>query len=257
MRIIRQEGGRWPSLEETMAIGREKEKSYASSKKIDSPRESFVAQENVTIFFYIYNFAYPKISIGYSIRGDISAKVSTGTKKCRFGRSEARKSGKGERGERENLRKSPWGRSHLLGIALPPCTSSHPSFKTERFFICSRVTSERDVTSVHDSRFLKKKREKNGRRREEIVLHDDNAHEASRCVRNVTRERETGWQKMMRICTFFKYNATMGVLFAAWVSRFGVRAAESFAFARRMSFSLEGTYVWKLLAESKTPESER
>lgn len=33
--------------------------------------------------------------------------------------------------------------------------------------------------------------------------------------------------------------------------------AESFAFARRVSFSLEGTYVRKLLAESKTPESER
>lgn len=36
-----------------------------------------------------------------------------------------------------------------------------------------------------------------------------------------------------------------------------VCAAESFAFARRISFSLAGeTYVWKLLAESKTPESE-
>lgn len=33
--------------------------------------------------------------------------------------------------------------------------------------------------------------------------------------------------------------------------------AESFAFARRMSFSLEGTYFRKLLAESKTPEGER
>lgn len=54
---------------------------------------------------------------------------------------------------------------------LPPCTSSHPSFKTERFFICTRVTSERDVTSVQDSRFLRKRKEKEKGIRDERELH--------------------------------------------------------------------------------------
>lgn len=98
-----------------------------------------------------------------------------------------KKEQKGERGERENLRKSPWGRSHLLGIALPPCTSSHPSFKTERFFICSRVTSERDVTSVHDSRFLKKKERKMGR------------DERKLCFMTIMRTRRVDAWGMLRV----------------------------------------------------------
>lgn len=67
----------------------------------------------------------------------------------------------------------------------PPCTSSHPSFKTEQFFICTCVTSERNVTSVQDSRFLRK-REKRVRRQGEIVFHEGNVHEADRFMRNAS-----------------------------------------------------------------------
>jgi len=75
----------------------------------------------------------------------------------------------------------------------------------------------------------------------------------------VNEERLDDGQKTMRLCTFLNIMPLGCVFHRVSLTLWGksrVCAAESFAFVRRMSFSLEGTYVRKLLLESKTPESE-
>lgn len=83
----------------------------------------------------------------------------------------------------------------------------------------------KDVTSVHDFHFLRKREKK--RSRDEGKIYGDDAHEANGRVRNATRAREgeIGRQKTMGICGFLKYNTTWCVFRRVWVWCFGVRAA--------------------------------
>lgn len=159
---------------------------------------------------------------------------------------------KRERRKGENLRKSPWGRSHLLGVALPLWTSSHPSFKTERFFICTRVTSERDVISVHDSHFLRKRGKKGKFMMMMRTRRTEECHARTR-RRNWTIEND---EENIYI---FKNTISLGVFRRVWVWCFGVMAVGVYSrefCLREESELFSQRDVRKLLAESKTPESE-
>lgn len=62
----------------------------------------------------------------------------------------------------------------------------------------SRVTSQRDATSVHDSHFLRKKKRKRGARKpEEIVSQADDTHTREVDTREMLRanEKERDWTK--------------------------------------------------------------
>lgn len=100
MRIINGRGGELltESLER-VRDRKERERSYASSKKIDSPRERAARVARGRLLF-LYNFAYPKISRRIFVRGDISAKVGRRYKEVSLQAREER-----EKWERKNWEK--------------------------------------------------------------------------------------------------------------------------------------------------------